>query len=193
MPNGYSRSPKLLKGALVELSEPFLGPVPNIIVFQYNPETMTRELTPWSGDEWSGGRWEQKDPSAQPFDPGENLTLTLEFDAADDLEDPDSHPVAVVSGVAARPTNSAMLQLISPRTSAPCSAGSSANRRAIARLSAAQRPPRPTRWRRAGPRCGSDSCRSSSQVTQQFGPHTGDVSSAQRQHDIPLLYQSAQR
>lgn len=102
MPNGYSRSPKLLKGALVELSEPFLGPVPNIIVFQYNPETLTRELTPWSAEEWSGGRWEEKDPSAQPFDPGESFTLTLEFDAADDLEDPGNHPVAVVSGVADR-------------------------------------------------------------------------------------------
>jgi hypothetical protein len=102
MPNGYSRSPKLLKGALVELSEPFLGPVPNIIVFQYNPETMTREMTPWSGDEWSGGRWEQKAPSSQPFDPGESFSLTLELDATDDLEDPDSHPVAVVSGVANR-------------------------------------------------------------------------------------------
>lgn len=102
MPNGYSRSPKLLKGALIELSEPFLGPVPNIIVFQYNPETMTRELTPWSASEWSGGRWDQEDPSAQPFDPGESFTLTLELDATDDLEEPDNHPVAVVSGVAAR-------------------------------------------------------------------------------------------
>ncbi|MBL7103299.1 MAG: hypothetical protein ISS18_03130 [Bacteroidales bacterium] len=45
MPTGYSRSPKLLKGAFVKLSEVFLGPVPNIIVFQYNPETINCDLT----------------------------------------------------------------------------------------------------------------------------------------------------
>ncbi len=43
-----------------------------------------------------------KDPSAQPFDPGESFTLTLELDATDALEDPDNHPVAVVSGIADR-------------------------------------------------------------------------------------------
>jgi hypothetical protein len=89
----------LLKGALVELSEPFLGPVPNIIVFQYNPETMSRDLTPWSADVKQGGHWGQ-DPSAQPFDPGETLSLTLELDATDALEEGNS--VAVVSGVADR-------------------------------------------------------------------------------------------
>ena len=34
-------------GALVEFSSRFIGPVPNIIVFQYNPEKLTRSLTPW--------------------------------------------------------------------------------------------------------------------------------------------------
>jgi hypothetical protein len=38
MPTGYSRSPKLLKGALIKLDSGFLGPIPNVIVFQYNPE-----------------------------------------------------------------------------------------------------------------------------------------------------------
>jgi hypothetical protein len=99
MADGYSRSPKLLKGALVELSEPFLGPVPNIIVFQYNPETMSRDLTPWSADVNAGGRWGQ-DPSAQPFDPGESFSLTLELDATDALEE--GNAVAIVSGVADR-------------------------------------------------------------------------------------------
>src|SRR6266446_2345183 len=48
MTNGYSRSPKLLKGALIQFSAPMLIPIPNIIVFQYNPETRTRTLTPWT-------------------------------------------------------------------------------------------------------------------------------------------------
>lgn len=106
MANGLTRSPKLLKGALVELSEPFLGPVPNIIVFQYNPETMTRTLTPWSPPTkpakpaaGEGGNGENR---AQPFDPGEKFSLSLLLDAADALEEPEKHPVAVISGVADR-------------------------------------------------------------------------------------------
>ncbi len=100
MASGYTRSPKLLKGALIELSEPFLGPVPNIIIFQYNPQTMNRELVPWSAEEWAGGRWGQEKPTAQPFDPGERFTLTVELDATDALEE--GNPVAVLSGVADR-------------------------------------------------------------------------------------------
>lgn len=101
MPDGYSRSPKLVKGALVELAEPFLGPVPNIIVFQYNPESFTRELSPWTppGEEDGDA---SSDSTAQPFDPGETFSLELELDATDALEEPLLHPVAVVAGVADR-------------------------------------------------------------------------------------------
>ncbi|MFZ1611988.1 MAG: hypothetical protein WAT52_13020 [Chitinophagales bacterium] len=103
MPTGYSRSPKLLKGALIEFSERFIGPVPNVIVFQYNPETMTRALEVWS----QGGGGESTTSSetshtAQPFDPPETFTLALELDATDALENPASHPVAAISGVADR-------------------------------------------------------------------------------------------
>jgi hypothetical protein len=107
MPTGYSRSPKLLKGALIEFSERFIGPVPNVIIFQYNPETMTRSLEVWnpgggassSGESSAGGNASH---TAQPFDPPESFTLALELDAADALEDPSSHPVAFISGVADR-------------------------------------------------------------------------------------------
>lgn len=101
MAAGLSRSPRILKGALVELTEPFLGPVPNVIAFQYNPETVSRELTPWSATWEAGGIWGEED-TAQPFDPGEKLTLVLELDATDALETPESHPVASISGVADR-------------------------------------------------------------------------------------------
>ena len=100
MPDGYSRSPRLLKGALIELSEPFLGPIPNVIVFQYNPESMKRELTPWNPPSETESK--EADSTAQPFDPGEEFDLTLELDASDALETPESHPVAVLSGVADR-------------------------------------------------------------------------------------------
>ena len=114
MGNGYTRSPKLLKGALIQFSAPMLIPIPNIIIFQYNPETMTRTLTPWAPaqhqitynddgtikeDKLSG---EQLNQLSQPFDPQETFSLTLELDAADALEEPGSHPVAVIAGVADR-------------------------------------------------------------------------------------------
>lgn len=101
MTNGFSRSPRLLKGALVELTEPFLGPMPKIIVFQYNPVELSRDLTPWSASVKGGGTYWQES-TGQPFDPGESFSLDLILDASDALEQPERHPVAVVSGIADR-------------------------------------------------------------------------------------------
>jgi hypothetical protein len=107
MANGYSRSPKLLKGALVEFSERFIGPIPNIIVFQYNPESLTRSMEVYNpfqeaditeertGKKIGTAHWVSA--SAQPFDPPETFSLTLELDATDDLETGD--PIAVKTGV----------------------------------------------------------------------------------------------
>ena len=114
---GYSQTPKLLKGAIIHFGAPMLLPIPNIIVFQYNPETMTRSLTPWQPlkkveAETKGGTvvnqaevdayMKQVAALAQPYDPNETFSLTLELDASDALEHPDTHPVAALSGVADR-------------------------------------------------------------------------------------------
>jgi hypothetical protein len=105
----YSRRPLLLKGALIEFSERFAGPVPNVIVFQYNPETMTRTLEVWTpggagatttGNDAAGSH--NASQTAQPFDPPETFSVALELDAADALEQPELHPVAFLSGVADR-------------------------------------------------------------------------------------------
>ena len=34
----------LLKGALIEYGDNFLGPLPNVVVFQFNPEQVTRTI-----------------------------------------------------------------------------------------------------------------------------------------------------
>lgn len=103
MPSGLTRSPKLVKGALIELSDAFLVPVPNVIVFQYNPASFTRTITPWLAPaEGRGGARQEKESTGQPSDPEESFQLGLELDAADALEVPEKHPVAVVSGVADR-------------------------------------------------------------------------------------------
>jgi hypothetical protein len=108
MSNGNPLSPKFLKGALVSLTEGFLSPIPNIIAFQYNPETISRTLAPAtmnvSDEEESTNALEASglDPSAQPWEPSETFTLKIEFDATDQLENPDANPVAVASGIADR-------------------------------------------------------------------------------------------
>ena len=109
MADGYSRSPKLLKGALVELAEPFLGPIPNIIIFQYNPESISRGYKTWAPPApadneapGAGPKDQAKRDRNAPFDPEETFDLALELDATDALEEPDSHPVAVIAGIADR-------------------------------------------------------------------------------------------
>jgi hypothetical protein len=97
---GYPRSPKLTRGALVQLAEDIIGVVPNIIPFQYNPETLTRKMTPWNPFEVDQTGRGQIAPTAQPFDPKEAITMEIHFDAADQLEDDD--PVAALVGVADR-------------------------------------------------------------------------------------------
>ncbi|MBK9124071.1 MAG: hypothetical protein IPM16_13280 [Chloroflexi bacterium] len=114
MTNGFSRSPVLLKGALIRFDAPLLIPIPNIIIFQYNPESLSRTLTVYdpssassggsSGSSETTGGSEASSASgrAQPTDPQESFTLRLILDASDALESPATHPVAFVSGVADR-------------------------------------------------------------------------------------------
>lgn len=75
----FPGSPKLQKGALVGL-DPF-NPVASVIVFQYNPETMTRTMSPkMAGDEADKGEAMRL---AGP--PEETIKLDVEIDATDQL------------------------------------------------------------------------------------------------------------
>src|SRR5215208_1878652 len=49
MPSDFPRSPKLLKGALVVYESQTPGPPPKVIVFQYNPEQLSRRARPAPG------------------------------------------------------------------------------------------------------------------------------------------------
>jgi hypothetical protein len=78
--------PVLLRGALVEYGSDFLGPLPNIVVFQFNPEQIARtiEIPPRPTPAQSGSsRCQETDQAASP--PTESFTLTAQFSAADDL------------------------------------------------------------------------------------------------------------
>jgi hypothetical protein len=84
-------SPPVFKGALVAVDP--LRPTSSVIVFQYNPETITRTLQArTTGGEAGSGPLRLSGP------PEETLKLTLEIDATDQLEAGD--PIAETLGVA---------------------------------------------------------------------------------------------
>jgi hypothetical protein len=94
---GFPGSPKILKGAFVQLTRDIVGVVPNIVAFQYNPEKLTHTITPWNPFEAEPTARGTNAPSVQPFEPRETFNLTIEVDATDPLEDGD--PVAEAFGV----------------------------------------------------------------------------------------------
>jgi hypothetical protein len=98
---GFTRSPKIVKGALVQLLTDVIGIVPNIIVFQYNPETISRTLTPWNPFAVDQAQRGSQAPTVQPFDVQESFSnFRLELDATDDLED--GNPIAALTGIETR-------------------------------------------------------------------------------------------
>jgi hypothetical protein len=115
MADGYSRSPFVLKGALVQMSAPLPVPIPipNIIIFQYNPETVTRSFSPYdpvmmeraTASPWATGHPLATQPvvgDGQPFDPTETFSVSLLLDATDALEEPAKSPLELVVGIADR-------------------------------------------------------------------------------------------
>lgn len=113
-------SPRLLKGALVKLDTFMVVPVPQVVIFQYNPASITRTVTPAATNTGStpsgqGGRAASTPSTSQPQPPSESISLSLELDATDALENPFTHPVAMISGVADR--IAALEMLLYPNTS----------------------------------------------------------------------------
>lgn len=73
--------PFLIKGALVEYGSDFLGPLPNVILFQFNPETLTRNIQIPTRPNGGAAR-----ETTQAGDPSiEKITFKAEFTAADAL------------------------------------------------------------------------------------------------------------
>ena len=68
-----------LRGALIEYGSDFLGPLPNVVIFQFNPESLARviQIPPRPGG--AGARETHQAGEA----PVERITVNAEFDAAD--------------------------------------------------------------------------------------------------------------
>jgi hypothetical protein len=76
----------LLRGALVEYSGDFLGPIPNLVVFQFNPEELARTVNiPTPPTDTTSTGTSDADGASTSTPPTESFTLTAKFSAADDL------------------------------------------------------------------------------------------------------------
>ena len=104
----FPNSPRLIKGALVGVDP--LSPVGSVVVFQYNPDTMTRRLEARAatGD---GDRGEAQRLSGPPK---ETITLSIEIDATDQLEQ--ASPLAATMGI--YPALSALEVMLYPKSQA---------------------------------------------------------------------------
>jgi hypothetical protein len=75
--------PYLVKGALIEYGTSLIGPIPNVVIFQFNPESLTRtmKIPPRPGGASSR---ENTQAGEKPL---ESISLKASFSAADELND----------------------------------------------------------------------------------------------------------
>jgi hypothetical protein len=103
----FSGSHKLIKGALVGFEAS--NPLASVIIFQYNPQTLTRSLRAKS----TGGEGTPSEVTRVSGAPEETIRLEIEIDATDQLEKADTN--AVDMGI--YPQLSALEMLLYPKSS----------------------------------------------------------------------------
>ena len=104
--SSFPGSPRLLKGAIIGV-DPF-NPLASVVVFQYNPDTMTRKLESRAVAA-EGDRGEAFRLTGAPK---ETITLSIEIDATDQLEQ--ANPLATTMGI--YPTLAALEMLLYPKS-----------------------------------------------------------------------------
>lgn len=102
----FPGSPTIVKGALVGFD--MSNPLASVIIFQYNPQTLTRTLNAQS----SGGEGSTSEVMRLKGAPTETITLDVEIDATDQLEKADA--LAVSMGI--YPQLSALEMLLYPKS-----------------------------------------------------------------------------
>jgi hypothetical protein len=102
----FPNSPRILKGAIVSISTG--NPVPNVIIFQYNPDTLTRTLKPRS----PGGDAARSEAQRLTGPPEETIKVDVDIDAVDQLEKADA--IATTLGI--YPQLSALEMLTYPKS-----------------------------------------------------------------------------
>ena len=118
-----------LKGALISFTPSFIGAMPNVIIFQFNPETITHTWTAAAAEAPSDPR-AGRDPLAVKGVPGETFGFMLAVDAKDMIADGNAvtSALATASGVSPRLSALELLQYpISPSGGAGLVGGVSAS------------------------------------------------------------------
>lgn len=101
----FPGSPRLIKGALIGVDP--LNPLASVVVFQYNPDTMTRRLEARAVTQ-EGDRGEAMRLTGAPK---ETITLSIEIDVTDQLEQ--GNPLATTLGL--NPTLAALEMMLYPK------------------------------------------------------------------------------
>lgn len=113
MPSEFPGSPKFLKGALAAYQSQFLGPLPNVVVFQYNPDQLSRQLSHRAAPPEPGNLGAAREDVLRVQGPPiERISLSVELDATDQLAEPGSNPAVVTHGL--HPALAAMELLLYP-------------------------------------------------------------------------------
>lgn len=105
--SAFPESPRLVKGAIVGID--IFNPLASVIIFQYNPDTLSRSLTAQSSGSDSAARSESMRLSGPPR---ETITLKVEIDATDQLERGDS----TAAGLGIHPQLAALEMLLYPKS-----------------------------------------------------------------------------
>jgi hypothetical protein len=106
MGSEFPGSPRVHKGGLVAYRLPDLSPT--VIVFQYNPDEVSRSLQTQAAGP-GAGRGEANRVNGPPQ---ETLTFSVEIDAADQLEKPGENAAVVENGL--HPVIAAIERLVHP-------------------------------------------------------------------------------
>jgi hypothetical protein len=102
----FPRSPKILKGAIVGID--IFNPVASAVVFQYNPEQLTRSLSPQYTDA-AGARTEALRLGGPPR---ETISAHVTVDVIDQLEDADE----MAASLGLHPKLAALEMLVYPKS-----------------------------------------------------------------------------
>jgi hypothetical protein len=117
----------MIKGALVEFTAAFGASLPNVVIFQFNPETVRHTWTQAPAPTTLPGQT-GSNPLAVAGVPGETFSFTLTMDVGDQLTDP--HPAvraaAAASGIYAR--LAALEMLLFPVDTGPAAAAAGGRR-----------------------------------------------------------------
>src|SRR5215208_6442646 len=102
----FPGSPRIVKGALVGID--IFNPLPSVVLFQYNPDTVTRTLQAQT----AGTEGARSEVTRLKGAPVETIKFDVEIDATDQLERADG--LATATGI--YPQLSALEMLLYPKS-----------------------------------------------------------------------------